>query len=182
MKFRTLAYGRSLESCRKPWAPGLGWFGLVVFLLVWWLVGLVWWLLVGLGVRWFGLLALCCRSVFRGIPAALGAADMFVLSGPICSPPSSLQRGGRLQGSRVLWWCGLCFVCFGLVGVLAVFLVVPGSLLTTGPLPFSGCTLPHLRSSVYRLSDCVLSLFSSCFMHGLMVLAVIAAGFSLCGQ
>ena len=89
--------GRSLEECRKPWAPGLGWFvwrcfvGLVFG-------GLVWRFLVGLLVRWFGLLAFCCRSFLDGIPAALGAADMFVLSGPILPPALLLSKRRTVAG------------------------------------------------------------------------------------
>ena len=89
--------GRSLEECRKPWAPGLGWFvwrcfvGLVFG-------GLVWRFLVGLLVRWFGLLAFCCRSFLDGTPAALGAADMFVLSGPILPPALLLSMRRAVAG------------------------------------------------------------------------------------
>ena len=71
------------------------------------------------GVWWFGLavfglfvgslvwpLAFCCRSFFDGIPAALGAADMVVPSGPIL--PSALLLVKRravagLPGAVVLW-------------------------------------------------------------------------------
>ena len=69
-------------------------------------VGVVWFgcVFVGLVACWLGLVVVgrfggfaglaswlsAVALFFGGISAALGATDMSVLSGPICSPPSSL--------------------------------------------------------------------------------------------
>ena len=135
-------------ASRKPKAGLVRWVGVGCLLVLGWLSGL-----------WFSAVASVLQRHFgRDLvsPVCLVLLDLF------CSLPSSLKRGGQLQGGLVVW-CGgwLCWVCC---------LACGGSLSVRGPPAYMGLVLisgfaPYTTWLCMSLFSLCAAPFPSCSLH-----------------